>query len=169
MVLWLQNCDFWYRIISLYESQTSTVALWMQYSVISTGMTSLYGFQPSSVDLWMQNSDFRTRHASLYGSQTSSVVLSTPHRVLSTRMKTLCDLICENRPLPPFWRSRVITAVLVPRHQGTPKKKLKAIRLTLVEIYSKVFVVLDKYFSQKMPCERVAKVCMSISVFVRVY
>ena len=81
----------------------------------------------------------------------------------------ICDLICENRPLPAFWRSRVITVVLVPRHLGTRKKKLKAIRLTLVEIYSKVFVVLDKYFSQKMPCERVAKVCMSISVFVRVY
>ena len=75
----------------------------------------------------------------------------------------ICDLICENRPLPAFWRSRVITAVLVPRHL------LKAIGLTLVEIYSKVFVVLDKYFSQKMPCERVAKVSMSISVFVRVY
>ena len=81
----------------------------------------------------------------------------------------ICDLICENRPLPAFWRSRVITAVLVPRHLGTRKKILKAIGLTLVEIYSKVFVVLDKYFSQKMPCERVAKVCMSISVFVRVY
>ena len=83
--------------------------------------------------------------------------------------KLNCDLICENRPLPAFWRSRVITAVLVPRHLGTRKKNLKAIRLTLVDIYSKVFVVLDKYFSQKMPCERVAKVCMSISVFVRVY
>ena len=81
----------------------------------------------------------------------------------------ICDLICENRPLPAFWRSRVITAVLVPRHLGTRRKILKAIGLTLVEIYSKVFVVLDKYFSQKMPCERVAKVCMSISVFVRVY
>ena len=81
----------------------------------------------------------------------------------------ICDLICENRPLPAFWRSRVITAVLVPRHLGTRNKNLKAIRLTLMEIYSKVFVVLDKYFSQKMPCERVAKVCMSISVFVRVY
>ena len=80
-----------------------------------------------------------------------------------------CDLICENRPLPAFWRSRVITAVLVPRHLGTRRKILKAIGLTLVEIYSKVLVVLDKYFSQKMPCERVAKVCMSISVFVRVY
>ena len=81
----------------------------------------------------------------------------------------ICDLICENRPLPAFWRSQVITAVLVPRHLGTRKFFWKAIRLTLVEIYSKVFVVLDKYFSQKMPCERVAKVCMSISVFVRVY
>ena len=81
----------------------------------------------------------------------------------------ICDLICENRPLPAFWRSRVNTAVLVPRHLGTRRKILKAIGLTLVEIYSKVFVVLDKYFSQKMPCERVAKICMSISVFVRVY
>ena len=35
-----------------------------------------------------------------------------------------------------------------------------------MEIYSKVFVVLDKYFSQKMPRERVAKVCMSISAFI---
>ena len=68
-----------------------------------------------------------------------------------------------------IWRSRVITAVFVPRHLGIRKNILNAIRLTLVEINSKVFVVLDKYFSQKMPCKRVAKVCMSISVFVRVY
>ena len=64
-------------------------------------------------------------------------------------LETICDLICENRPLPAFWRSGVITAVLVPRHLGTRRKILKAIGLTLVEIYSKVFVVLDKYFRRK--------------------
>ena len=62
---WMQNSDFWTRITNLNGSQTSPVALCMQYSVICTGMTSLYWFQPSSVVLCLQNIDLRTRNAYL--------------------------------------------------------------------------------------------------------
>ena len=46
---WSQNNVFWYRIISLYVSQTSPVALCMQIIVISTRITSICWTQPLSV------------------------------------------------------------------------------------------------------------------------
>ena len=87
---WMQNSDFWTRITSLNESQTSPVVLCMQYSVICTGMTRLYGFQPSSVVLCLQNSDLRPRIAYLYGSQTSPLILWMQNGVPSIRMTSLC-------------------------------------------------------------------------------
>ena len=46
---WLQNSVFWYRIISLYGSQTSPVTLCKQNIIISIRFTSLCRSQPSSV------------------------------------------------------------------------------------------------------------------------
>ena len=43
----MQNCDFWVRTTSLYESQNSPVVLCMQNNLISIKITSLYGSQPS--------------------------------------------------------------------------------------------------------------------------
>ena len=45
----MQNSDLWTGITSLYESQTKSVVLCMQNSVICSRKTSLYGFQPSSM------------------------------------------------------------------------------------------------------------------------
>ena len=45
----IHNSAFWTRISNLYGSQTSSVVLWMQNSVISIRRTSLYGSQPSCV------------------------------------------------------------------------------------------------------------------------
>ena len=109
---WLQNSVFLYRIISLYVSQTSPVALCMLNIVISTRYTSLWWSQTSPVVLcmqnsvpsiwnttlwvpdficgiWMQNSDFWTRLTSLYGSQTSPVVLCMQNSVISIRKTSL--------------------------------------------------------------------------------
>ena len=67
---WMQNNDFWTRLISLYGSQTSSVVLSSHNSVLSTRVSRLYWFQPSPVILCMQISGFRTRITSLCGSQT---------------------------------------------------------------------------------------------------
>ena len=82
---------FWYRIISLYGSQTSPVALCMQNVVISTRITSLYGSQTSPVVLCTQKSDFWTRITSLYLSQTSPVVLCMQKNMISIRITSLYE------------------------------------------------------------------------------
>ena len=45
----MQNSEYWTRITSVQVSQTSPVALYMQYSLISTRNTCLYWCQHSSV------------------------------------------------------------------------------------------------------------------------
>ena len=76
----------WTRITSLYGSQTSSVLLSMQNSVICSKMTSSHGFQPSSVVLCMKNSDFWSRITGLCGSQTSPVVLCLQNSVMRLRL-----------------------------------------------------------------------------------
>ena len=71
---WLQNSVFWYRIISLYRSQTSPVALCTQNIVSGTWITSICGFQTSPAVLCMQNSVCSIRITILYWSQPSTVV-----------------------------------------------------------------------------------------------
>ena len=61
------------RINSLYGSQTSPVALWMQNSVISTRNLRLHVSQISSVVLCMQNNVISIRITSLYWSHSSFV------------------------------------------------------------------------------------------------
>ena len=74
--LWIlmQNSVFWYRIISLYGSQTSPVALYTQIIVSGTRITSLCGSQTSPAVFCMQNSVRSIRITSLYGPQPSPVV-----------------------------------------------------------------------------------------------
>ena len=50
--------DFWSSITSLYGTQTSPVALCMQYSVISTRITCLYGSQLFSVVFSFETASF---------------------------------------------------------------------------------------------------------------
>ena len=108
----MQNGDFWTRTTSLYGSQPSPVALWMQNNVSSSRVTSLCSPSPplwfldakqrlldqNSKSLWvpaltcdfcMQNSDFWTRITSLYGCQTSPVALCLFNCVLSLRNTSL--------------------------------------------------------------------------------
>ena len=89
VVLSTHNSVLSTRVSRLYGFQPSPVVLCMQNSVICTRMTSLYVFQPSSVVFCMQNGDFRSRLISLYGSQTSSVVLCMQRSVISTRITSL--------------------------------------------------------------------------------
>ena len=73
----------WTKITSLYWSQTSPVALYMQNCVFSTLITSLYDSLPSSVGFactspvifWVQNNAICTGITCFCGSQTSPVVL----------------------------------------------------------------------------------------------
>ena len=69
---WLQNSLFWYRIISLYWSQTSPISLCIQNIVISIRFTSLCGSQTSPVDLCTQNNVPRNWITSLHWFQPSS-------------------------------------------------------------------------------------------------
>ena len=62
---------------SLFVSQTSTVDLWMQNSVLRSRMTLVYWSQPSSVVLCIQKRDFSIRPTSLYLSQPSFVVFTS--------------------------------------------------------------------------------------------
>ena len=68
---WLQTSVFWYRIISLYGSQTSPVTLCMQN--IGTRFSSLYGSPTSPVVLCTQNNVLHFWFTSLYGFQPLSV------------------------------------------------------------------------------------------------
>ena len=71
---WMQNSLFWYRIISLYGSQTSPISLCMQNIVISIRFKSLCGSHTSPVVLCTQNNVPRNWITSLHGFQPSSVV-----------------------------------------------------------------------------------------------
>ena len=73
----------------LYGSQTSSMDLCEQNSVLSSKITSLYWSQTSPVNLCLKNSHFRTRRISLYGSHSSSVHWCTHNCMLSTRISSL--------------------------------------------------------------------------------
>ena len=83
---WMQNRDFWTGITSLYVSQTSPVALCLQYSVISPLTLRVPAFM---FCFCMQNRDFWGRITSLYESQTSPVVLCIQNRVISITITSL--------------------------------------------------------------------------------
>ena len=56
----IQNTDFWTGITSLYGSQTSPIALFMQDSMIRPRITSLYGSQHTSVVFACKTATFGT-------------------------------------------------------------------------------------------------------------
>ena len=82
-----QNCDFWFRITSLYGSQTSPVDLWMRNSANSIRIINTQESKTSSLVFCMQNSDFRTRIKSLYWSQTIPVVCTYKTARLATELR----------------------------------------------------------------------------------
>ena len=73
----IQNSDFSSRIVSLYESQPSSVVLCIHNRDIMTRINSLYGSLTSPVLLCMQNNVFSIRITSLKGSQPSFVVFAS--------------------------------------------------------------------------------------------
>ena len=97
---WLQNSVFWYRIISVYGSQTSPVALCTQNIASGTRITSLCGSQTSPAVLCMQNSVCSIRITSLYGSQPSPVVLGIIRVTFGPEKKSLWvpDISCRFVP-----------------------------------------------------------------------
>ena len=107
----LENSNFFIRITSLYDCQTSPVDLWMQNSVHRSRMTLAYWSQPSSVVLCIPNSAFSIRITSLYGSQPSSVVFACKTATFGSELQVsigprLRLLICECKTacLDPEWQ-----------------------------------------------------------------
>ena len=72
----IQNSDFSTRIVSLHESQLSSVVLCIHKSDIMTRINSLYWFLTSPVLVCMQNNEINIRITNLQGSQPSSVVFA---------------------------------------------------------------------------------------------
>ena len=87
VVLWIHNSDIMIRIISLYGFQTTPAVLCEQNSVISTRNPSLHRSQTSPVVLWMQNNEKSIRITSLYGSQPSSVVFACKTTTLGPELQ----------------------------------------------------------------------------------
>ena len=72
-------------------------AFCIQNSDFSTRIVSIYESQPSSVVLCIHNSDIMTRINSLYGCQTSPVVLCMQKKWLAS------ELLISMGPSPPLW------------------------------------------------------------------
>ena len=86
------NSGFWTQITNFYVSQTSTVVLCMQYSVISTRITFLYGSQPLFVIFACKTAWFAPEWQASMGTWhdlTWPDVLCTYNGVLSIRITSL--------------------------------------------------------------------------------